>query len=193
MLLNRDDERVMAMLPPPVKVRLKPPQVRPHATFGAGEPQRPGDYGIETVNGMTWLVRAAEADETIKRRKDEEVELHVQRLMPIEALRIRGRHNATNALAALGLAVAAGCNLAPMLHGLREYRGEPHRVESVADHQRRRVLRRQQGHQRGRHRGGADGAGPGAQAGAHPGRRRQGAGFLAAGRSRCSAMSGPWC
>jgi UDP-N-acetylmuramoylalanine--D-glutamate ligase len=132
MLLNRDDERVMVMLPPPVKVRLKPPQVRPHATFGAGEPQRPGDYGIETVNGMTWLVRAAEADETIKRRKDEEVELHVQRLMPIEALRIRGRHNATNALAALGLAVAAGCNLAPMLHGLREYRGEPHRVESVA-------------------------------------------------------------
>jgi len=132
MLLNRDDQRVMAMLPPPVKVRLKPPQVRPHATFGAGEPQRPGDYGIETVNGMTWLVRAAEADETIKRRKDEEVELHVQRLMPIEALRIRGRHNATNALAALGLAVAAGCNLAPMLHGLREYRGEPHRVESVA-------------------------------------------------------------
>jgi UDP-N-acetylmuramoylalanine--D-glutamate ligase len=132
MLLNRDDARVMAMLPPPVKVRLKAPQVRPHATFGAGEPQRPGDYGIETVNGMTWLVRAAEADETIKRRKDEEVELHIQRLMPIEALRIHGRHNATNALAALGLAVAAGCTLAPMLHGLREYRGEPHRVESVA-------------------------------------------------------------
>jgi len=132
MLLNRDDPRVMAMLPPPVKVRLKAPQLRPHATFGAGEPQRPGDYGIETVNGMTWLVRAAEADETVKRRKDEEVELHIQRLMPIEALRIRGRHNATNALAALGLAVAAGCTLAPMLHGLREYRGEPHRVESVA-------------------------------------------------------------
>ncbi|MFC5520500.1 UDP-N-acetylmuramoyl-L-alanine--D-glutamate ligase [Polaromonas jejuensis] len=132
MLLNRDDARVMAMLPPPVKVRLRPAQVRPHATFGAGEPQRPGDYGIETVNGMAWLVRAAEADETIKRRKDEEVALHIQRLMPIDALRIRGRHNATNALAALGLAVAAGCNLAPMLHGLREYRGEPHRVESVA-------------------------------------------------------------
>lgn len=132
MLLNRDDPRVMAMLPPPVKVRLRPPQVRPHSTFGVGEPQRPGDYGIETVNGMAWLVRAAEADETIKRRKDEEVELHIQRLMPLDALRIRGRHNATNALAALGLAVAAGCSLAPMLHGLREYRGEPHRVESIA-------------------------------------------------------------
>ena len=51
--------------------------------------------------------------------------------MPVDALRIRGRHNASNALAALALASAAGCALAPMLHGLREYRGEPHRVESV--------------------------------------------------------------
>ena len=36
-----------------------------------------------------------------------------------------------NALAALALASAIGCPLAPMLHGLREYRGEPHRVEPV--------------------------------------------------------------
>ena len=28
-------------------------------------------------------------------------------------------------------ATAAGCELAPMLHGLREYRGEPYRVEPV--------------------------------------------------------------
>jgi len=76
-------------------------------------------------------VRALEADETQKRRKDEEEELHFQRLMPADALRIRGRHNAVNALAALALAGAAGCPLGPMLYGLREYRGEPHRVESV--------------------------------------------------------------
>jgi UDP-N-acetylmuramoylalanine--D-glutamate ligase len=37
-----------------------------------------------------------------------------------------------NALAALALASAIGCPLAPMLHALREYRGEPHRVEYVA-------------------------------------------------------------
>ena len=128
MLLNRDDALVMAALPPLVKGK----QLRAYLTFGGDEPQRPGDYGIETVNGMAWLVRAALADETIKRRKDEEVVLHIQRLMPLDALRIHGRHNATNALAALGLALAAGCALAPMLHGLREYRGEPHRVESVA-------------------------------------------------------------
>jgi UDP-N-acetylmuramoylalanine--D-glutamate ligase len=134
MLLNRDDPVVMAAIPQQMAQmpRIKGKQVRDYLTFGSDEPQRPGDYGIETVNGMAWLVRAAEADETVKRRKDEEVVLHIQRLMPLDALRIRGRHNATNALAALGLAVAAGCSLAPMLHGLREYRGEPHRLESVA-------------------------------------------------------------
>ncbi|HZF80525.1 MAG TPA: cyanophycin synthetase, partial [Rubrivivax sp.] len=63
---------------------------------------------------------------------DEPEEIHLQRLMPADALRIRGRHNAANALAALALATAIGCALAPMLHGLREYGGEPHRVELVA-------------------------------------------------------------
>ncbi len=132
MVLNRDDAAVMAMLPAPQRVKLQKPQIRAHVTFGAGMPQRPGDFGIEVVNGMAWLVRALEADETRKRRKDEAEELHIQRLMPADALRIRGRHNATNALAALALASAAGCAIGPMLYGLREYLGEPHRVESVA-------------------------------------------------------------
>lgn len=133
MVLNREDPEVMQMLPPPVRVKLQKPQQREHVTFGADMPRRPGDFGLEIVNGMPWLVRALEADETRKRSRSEvEEELHIQRLMPADALRIRGRHNATNALAALALASAAGCPLAPMLYGLREYRGEPHRVEPVA-------------------------------------------------------------
>ncbi len=142
MVLNREDAGVMAMLDSaPVEVadvvakpsRAKTPKVqaRVHLTFGGDLPQRPGDYGIETVNGMTWLVRALEADETRKRKKDDEEEIHIQRLMPADALRIRGRHNALNALAALALAGNAGGDLAPMLFGLREYQGEPHRVEPV--------------------------------------------------------------
>ena len=131
MILNRDDPLVMDMLPPPVRVKLQKPQLRAHVTFGGDMPQRPGDFGIEVVSGMAWLVRAHEADETARRGKVQEAELHVQRLMPADALRIRGRHNALNALAALALAQAAGCALAPMLYGLREYRGEPHRVEPV--------------------------------------------------------------
>ena len=131
MLLNRNDPLVMAAMPTPVKGK----PARSTVTYGHDEPQRPGDYGIENVNGMAWLVRAAEPDETIKRKrgeKNEVLELYIQRLMPVDALRIHGLHNATNALAALALSSAAGCALSPMLHGLREYRGEPHRVESVA-------------------------------------------------------------
>ncbi|OGO97403.1 MAG: UDP-N-acetylmuramoyl-L-alanine--D-glutamate ligase [Curvibacter sp. GWA2_64_110] len=132
LVLNRDDPAVMAMLPEPVRVKLQKPQWREYVSFGFEMPKRPGDFGIEMVNGMAWLVRAMEADETQKRKRGEEVELFIQRLMPADALRIRGRHNATNALAALALAQAAGCSLGSMLYGLREYRGEPHRVEPVA-------------------------------------------------------------
>ena len=133
MVLNREDEAVMAMKPAPVKLA-KGQSPRTVLTFGAGMPLRPGDYGIERVHGMAWLVRALEADETQKRKRGaalEEEEIHIQRLMPADALRIRGRHNALNALAALALATAAGCQLGPMLYGLREYRGESHRVEPV--------------------------------------------------------------
>ena len=131
MVLNREDPAVMQMLPEPVRVKLQKPQLRAHVTFGADLPQRPGDFGMETVNGMAWLVRAHQADETAKRSRLHEEPLHLQRLMPADALRIRGRHNACNALAALALAQAAGCALGAMLYGLREYRGEPHRVESI--------------------------------------------------------------
>ncbi len=133
MVLNRDDPRVLAMRPqPPARPAKGPkPTLRQVVTFGAELPAEPGDFGLETVGGIDWLVRALEADETERRRQGVAPELHLQRLMPADALRIRGRHNAVNALAALALASSAGCALAPMLYGLREYRGEPHRVESI--------------------------------------------------------------
>jgi UDP-N-acetylmuramoylalanine--D-glutamate ligase len=121
----------MKMLPAPVRLKGGKYEQRNSITFGGDLPRRPGDFGLEVVHGMAWLVRAHEADETDRRRKDEQEELHLQRFMPADALRIRGRHNAINALAALALAISAGCQLAPMLYGLREYRGEPHRVEPV--------------------------------------------------------------
>ena len=133
MVLNRNDAHVMAMRPAEPAKGAKGPKPAPRAvvTFGTDMPSAPGDFGLETVGGMAWLVRAQEADETQRRRKDAEEELHIQRLMPADALRIRGRHNAANALAALALATRIGCALGPMLYGLREYRGEPHRVESI--------------------------------------------------------------
>ena len=134
MVLNRDDAAVMAMLPSPVRVKQRLVE-RAHITFGLTQPQRPGDYGLEDAGGMVWLVRAQDADETLKRLRNgdfaEVPEIHIQRLLPIEVLRIRGRHNASNAQAALALASAADCALGPMLFGLREYRGEPHRVQHI--------------------------------------------------------------
>ncbi|QCB48183.1 UDP-N-acetylmuramoyl-L-alanine--D-glutamate ligase [Hydrogenophaga sp. PAMC20947] len=138
MLVNRNDPHTLAFVPPMVTVKIsgrnRQQPARPWASFGLDEPVRAGDWGLETVNGMTWLVRALAVDETRKkgRNQDDEEDLYFQRLMPADALRIRGRHNAANALAALALATSTGAQLAPMLHGLREYRGEPHRVESVA-------------------------------------------------------------
>ena len=138
MVINRDDPLVEAMVPAAVVVkqgrgRAAKAVGRKVVRFGLDAPTLPGDFGLVQEGGMAWLVRARELDETIKKRKgDEAEEISLQRLMPADALRVRGRHNAANALAALALATAADCALAPMLHGLREYRGEPHRVEHVA-------------------------------------------------------------
>ena len=135
LVVNRDDPQVEAMVPAPVigKTGRGKPVVtqRQVLRFGLTAPARPGDFGIVVENGMAWLVRALPVDETLKKRKDEIEEIHLQRLMPADALRVRGRHNAANALAALALATAIGCPLAPMLHGLREYEGEPHRVQCI--------------------------------------------------------------
>lgn len=137
MVVNRDEPLGEAMVPPPevIKsgVRGRPAKVvhRSVVRFGLDAPRAPGDFGLVVESGMAWLVRAREADPTLKLAKGEQHEIVLQRLMPADALRIRGRHNASNALAALALATSVGCPLAPMLHGLREYRGEPHRVEHV--------------------------------------------------------------
>jgi UDP-N-acetylmuramoylalanine--D-glutamate ligase len=112
-------------------------------TFGIDEPMREGDYGVLRENGMDWLVQAHDRENvsdasfpaSTRRRKNEPVaqrHLSLKRLMPVDALRIRGLHNAANALAAFALVRAIGLPAAPLLHGLREYRGEPHRVELIA-------------------------------------------------------------
>jgi UDP-N-acetylmuramoylalanine--D-glutamate ligase len=113
--------------------KLPPPPV----TFGAGAPTQPDEYGLVRDGGITWLAYTEDLSLGHRRRKAAaelpgiEGEVFVHRLMPVDALQIHGRHNALNVLAALALARAIGCPLAPMLHALREYRGEPHRVEPI--------------------------------------------------------------
>jgi UDP-N-acetylmuramoylalanine--D-glutamate ligase len=125
-VLNRDDAAVMQMAVPTV----------PALTFGANAPTKAGDFGLVSERGVLWLAHAAPGEESEKKLRKhqvaEPVEAIVNRLMPADALHIRGLHNATNALAALALCRAIGLPMAQLLHGLREYKGEPHRVELVA-------------------------------------------------------------
>ncbi len=129
MLLNRDDARVMAMRRDARRVQ----------SFGLDAPRREGEWGVVREHGMDWLARACVDDDAPRKpvrraraaRPADEPEVRLQLLMPADALRIQGRHNQANALAALALASSAGAALAPMLHALRQYRGEPHRMQSL--------------------------------------------------------------
>ncbi|OBV39145.1 UDP-N-acetylmuramoyl-L-alanine--D-glutamate ligase [Janthinobacterium psychrotolerans] len=126
-VLNRDDAAVMRMRHAMVET----------VTFGTSEPQEADSFGLVNERGVYWLAQAVPSEEVIekKRRKNdpapEAVPTMAKKLMPADALKIRGQHNASNALAALALCRAIGLPFAPLLHGLREYQGEPHRVELV--------------------------------------------------------------
>ncbi len=127
-VLNRDDAWTMRMANP----------AGTNVTFGTGEPEGLHGFGLVNERGIWWLATAEPADDAEparKRRKHEPappVETTVKKLMPADALQIRGTHNAANALAALALCRAIGLPFAPLLHGLRDYKGQPHRVELVA-------------------------------------------------------------
>jgi UDP-N-acetylmuramoylalanine--D-glutamate ligase len=79
--------------------------------FGAGAPEGATDYGIHDG----WLMAGEQA------------------LIAIAALRLRGRHNHLNALAALALAEAASLPRDRCLQALRDFDGLPHRCVLVAE------------------------------------------------------------
>jgi len=126
-VLNRDDAAVLAMARRQGTV----------VSFGTGAPDQPDSYGIVHEDGLAWLAWAEDLSLAPRRRKavaelpGVAAQVHVHRLMPVEALRVRGRHNAQNALAALALARSQGAPLAALLHALRDYAGEPHRVQTI--------------------------------------------------------------
>ena len=126
-VLNRDDAKVMQMALP----------LTVNFSFGSDVPDEANSFGLLNKNGMLWLAHAVEdeTDEKPSRRKNIQLvktPVSVSMLMPADALKIRGLHNAVNALAAMALCRAIDLPLAPLLHGLRDYQGEPHRVELIA-------------------------------------------------------------
>jgi UDP-N-acetylmuramoylalanine--D-glutamate ligase len=123
-ILNRDDAAVMAAVSSTgFSHRTQ--------TFGIGAPALAGDLGCLVEGGLNWLVQAQANELERKRRKADVIETHTQRLMPADALRVRGSHNHANALAALLLVQTVGVNISKALHGLRSYSSAAHRCESI--------------------------------------------------------------
>ena len=92
-----------------------------HGSAGAKARRGPGPCTSSAPAGSTkpepaiWLTRRREP------------------LLPLSALKVKGLHNAANALAALALGEALGLPLEPMLAALESFTGLPHRSQWVAD------------------------------------------------------------
>ena len=81
------------------------------------------DYGLdEPVAGSVGLRRLGD---------DEFLAYGNQNLLATRELKMMGRHNIANALAALSIAIALKVDLAPACNALRNFRGLPHRCEWV--------------------------------------------------------------
>ncbi len=82
-------------------------------SFGLGTPTSEAQWGLD-------------ANATELRHGDES-------LMALDAMAMKGLHNAANALAAHALLSSVGVPPAPLAQALRDFRGLPHRVELVAE------------------------------------------------------------
>jgi UDP-N-acetylmuramoylalanine--D-glutamate ligase len=110
-VLNRDDARSIAMRIPGRLVQ----------TFGAGVPESEEAWGLVDRGAKrdgapdTWLARGGAL------------------LVPMSDLRLVGRHNALNALAALALASAVAKIDRDVLAALTGFEGLPHRMQRIAE------------------------------------------------------------
>ena len=95
-------------------------------TFGL-QPPPPERSGFGVLKeSLEWLVHQPAA------WSEEDEPPPLVRLMPAQALRLRGRHHWLNAQAALALCMTVSSDLAGMLFALRDYRGETHRMQDIA-------------------------------------------------------------
>ncbi|OFE11141.1 hypothetical protein PHACT_14935 [Pseudohongiella acticola] len=82
-----------------------------HWSYGFDQAAGDHDYGLSLKDGDSWLMRGS------------------NHLMKVRELALVGRHNVSNALAALALGHAVGIPDAAMVTTLREFSGLPHRCQ----------------------------------------------------------------
>ncbi len=102
-IINRDDSQVWANL-----------DLAHSLSFGLQLASAP-HFGLTQKQGQTFLAHGQEC------------------LLAVTELKLKGRHQLANALAALALGYGAGLPRSAMLQALREFPGLPHRCQWVAD------------------------------------------------------------
>lgn len=107
-IVNRDEPELAVLVP----------SGTPVIGFGLEHPA-PGDFGVVAHGGESWLARRGGSGA-------------VDRLLPVAALPVAGRHNVSNALAALALASVGISDARELLRGLQGFRPLPHRMALVA-------------------------------------------------------------
>lgn len=103
-LVNGDDPEV---------TRLASTLPGPRFRFSLTDPT--ADYGLLRHRNQDWLTCRG------------------KRILPVAEVKLTGRHNLANALAALALAEAVGIPLADAVSVLRQFEGLPHRMQTVAE------------------------------------------------------------
>ena len=102
-VVNLDDPLAMPALPAEAEC----------IGFTLAEPAA-GQFGLRPRDGQVWLCRGDEY------------------LLDADSVKLRGRHNLQNMLAALALGTAAGLPMAAMLESLKAFAGLPHRTQWLA-------------------------------------------------------------
>ena len=102
-VVNRDDAVAMALA-----------ENQDAISFGLGEPET-GHYGLREKDHKTWLAKGEKC------------------LLDVTEMKLQGKHNYANALAALAMGEIVGLKQSAMLAVLREYAGMEHRTQWVAE------------------------------------------------------------
>ena len=140
-LLELSEIKVVARPEPEVMAMVSDVQAVDVVSFGEDEPRLIGDLGIQNDGGIAWLTANMDEDDfdvplsAAARKKKEQLTIRsngrLKHLMPVEALTVKGRHNALNALAALALCRAMHVSWGPLLHALTNFQAAPHRMNFV--------------------------------------------------------------
>lgn len=139
-LLALSETQIVSRADAEVLVMVAAPEATHVVSFGEDVPSLVGDLGLEESAGVTWLCTSELSDFEVpsaanSRRKltadTPREEGLLKHLMPVDALPVKGRHNALNALAALALCRSLGLGWAALLRALSDFQAAPHRMSFV--------------------------------------------------------------